>query len=914
MLCALHLVLAVGVASAEETAILTEGSVWRSHVTFFPAVVSGGKNARIYGNITDETPPPPAGWTRPDFDDSGWTWWREPSRDLTLRLREEKEKDRFVWDENAPDTGVPLYSPGQYGLGRSIGIGLHCLRGRFYVEEPSKVGGVRLTVEFRGGLVVYVNGQEIGRAFLPQGEKIEPKTMAAEYTEDAFVNPEAEAKKLPRSKHPMVDGVLLEPEFLKRLNARIRRLDVSIPTSLLTRGVNVLALEFHRAPANPAGSDKPDNSWSMCGPVRVRLTGSGAVVSSVGRPRGFQVWNVNALTRISPFGSVSSERVDQGAVIPYERLPLTWGDPLAPLVPVRLVGPRNGFCTGQVGVSCDTAIKGLKASVGDLVRKNGGGRIPTEAVQCLYMTMPAQPFVHTTSPSVSFVDALYEAAPAEIPARSGDKVAPWVDYANRHLPTWADEGAAAAVWVKVKVPADAQPGEYHGTLTVSAEGHKPVPVGLALTVADYVVPEPKRWVSHVGAPHSTDTLSFWYKVPRWSEEHWKLIEKTMRYMGEIGAKSVFIPLRVRTWIVNEETLVYWVKQPDGSFKYDYRVFDRYMGLVRKYLNPDVYCLYCADFAGEGGQAEFSLLDPATGKVETAKGPEYKPTPEAVAFWKSVVSEVMDRLMKAGVSKESIMLGVAWEGGGATRGGINEKIELFKQVVPEGMKLVQVAHYGGASRFGGDIPFGYVMSVWGNQTGVKPKMFGAKNLPMLVARHYRSSSLMDVRPLAPRAMMRACMEYTMRGMQGMGPLGMDLWIFASDPTGRRRYPGPLEQQGASNLSMSVMGTSALLAPGPDGPITTARFEMFREGLQECEARMAIELALADEASRERLGEALATRCSEVIKERDRLIDLVIASRGFGRADGWFYWFISSDWEGRAAKLFNCAGDVTRALGK
>ena len=115
-------------------------------------------------------------------------------------------------------------------------------------------------------------------------------------------------------------------------------------------------------------------------------------------------------------------------------------------------------------------------------------------------------------------------------------------------------------------------------------------------------------------------------------------------------------------------------------------------------------------------------------------------------------------------------------------------------------------------------------------------------------------------------------------------------------------------------MSVMGAAALLAPGPDGPVTTARFEMFREGLQECEARMALEKALADEASRGRLGEALVRRCSEVIKERDKLIDLVIEGRGYGRSDGWYYWYISSGWENRAAKLFDCAGDAARVLGQ
>ncbi len=108
----------------------------------------GGKKARIYGNITGETPPPPAEWIRPDFDDSDWTWWREPSRDETLKRRE--KNGNVMWSADGADTGVALYSPGQYGMGRSIAIALHCLRGRFYVENPAKVSRLRLTAEFRG--------------------------------------------------------------------------------------------------------------------------------------------------------------------------------------------------------------------------------------------------------------------------------------------------------------------------------------------------------------------------------------------------------------------------------------------------------------------------------------------------------------------------------------------------------------------------------------------------------------------------------------------------------------------------------------------------------------------------------------------------------------------------------------------
>ena len=110
----------------------------------------------------------------------------------------------------------------------------------------------------------------------------------------------------------------------------------------------------------------------------------------------------------------------------------------------------------------------------------------------------------------------------------------------------------------------------------------------------------------------------------------------------------------------------------------------------------------------------------------------------------------------------------------------------------------------------------------------------------------------------------------------------------------------------------MGTSALLAPGPDGPVSTARFEMLREGAQECEARLVLENALADPTATNKFGGALANRCQEILKERDAAFRFVCAG-GLSRPEGW-EWYASSGWEDRAGKLFDCAGEVTRALGK
>jgi len=218
--------------------------------------------------------------------------------------------------------------------------------------------------------------------------------------------------------------------------------------------------------------------------------------------------------------------------------------------------------------------------------------------------------------------------------------------------------------------------------------------------------------------------------------------------------------------------------------------------------------------------------------------------------------------------------------------------------------VQIAHYGGSKGANNGVPYGYCMSVWGNKTPFNSKVWGARDNPIKVVWHPRADAIWDIRFFGPRGVFRNIMERSCGGTIGLGPVGLDFWNL---PKG-----GAMEGAGAWNLGMCSQTTGALLAPGPEGPVTTVRFEQLREGLEEAEARQFIEKALADPATKAKVGEALAKRCREVIDERGKCVDF--ASRGeWGlEGEGW-QWFSASGWEERTLKLLACAGEVSKILG-
>jgi hypothetical protein len=89
---------------------------------------------------------------------------------------------------------------------------------------------------------------------------------------------------------------------------------------------------------------------------------------------------------------------------------------------------------------------------------------------------------------------------------------------------------------------------------------------------------------------------------------------------------------------------------------------------------------------------------------------------------------------------------------------------------------------------------------------------------------------------------------------------------------------------------------VLAPGPQGAVSTVRFEMLVEGIQECEARLAIEEALASG----RLDAPLQEECRDLLAER------MAEREPVGSRD----WQVGPDWQDRTARLFDLAGRVAR----
>ena len=898
---------AAGQDTSRTTTVLSAAGFWRLFYTLKPPVVREGPDLRTLPTMTGETPLPPADWTGIDFDDSSWA--RVPGKLFPVR-------PEWNVDLSYVDAGITGAE------GSSAALAQICVRGKFGVTAPASVKGLKVSVAYRGGIVVYVNGREVGRANAPKGPAGQ-EALAEDYGQDAVCRSSDGSPMVGVSGVTATDSKVASPVW----KARVRRAEMTIPADALRKGGNVLAIEVRRAPypaaikswidtKRPEDYQTPAFLWVPCGLVEARLESDApdGLTPNADRPKGLQVWNSQLM---------------------QPDFDLDYGDPFEPLRPIRIIGSRGGVFAGKVVVGSDQEIKGLKATMSELSGARGVAAIPASAVRIRYgLPNGSEPLGEAHYPiRPTLFDGLSDAAPAVIAIRSTPSKIPL---------TWAF-GAVCPIWLTVEVPGDAAPGDYAGTLTISREDAAPdVKVPVQLRVCGWKVPQPREFRTIVDLIESPESVAMQYGVPLYGDRHFKLLEKSLDCMGSVGNWTVHIPLICQSNLGNEQTMVRWVMSPDGTYQCDLSVMDRYLDLVEKHMGkPRIVFLVVWDFflgtsaaavhdsfkgaMGQGEDVPVSLLDKATGQVSTGTVGRYDE--KGKAAWAALMTQLMAGLTKRGLDK-AVMLGMADDLYPSA-----EILAFWKELLPDapwGRYGHNEMAYLSSPLASTKTPVGFQAHAWIPAWSTNA-VYGWKRpdkTVMFFRTAYVGSASLPAQTLT-WDMARLLGELNIQGpRRGFGRIGMDFWPVLANSKGEKvgclvgRYP-------KSNWRQLEAMLRCMAPPGPDGAMATGKLQVMREGLQETEARIFLESALNDPAQRQRLGDALAQKAQAVLEERMRALVMTLEGQtiagfgkykkpwldGFGAGDfqpgqaGVFrQWYMASGWQERSEKVFTVAAEV------
>ena len=97
----------------------------------------------------------------------------------------------------------------------------------------------------------------------------------------------------------------------------------------------------------------------------------------------------------------------------------------------------------------------------------------------------------------------------------------------------------SAIWIEMRLPKDMEAGEYELKIEIDADEHGKRENAFTLEVIDAVLPDEDIYFTQW---FHSDCLADYYRVPAWSEEHWRIVEDFARVAAENGINMLLTPI------------------------------------------------------------------------------------------------------------------------------------------------------------------------------------------------------------------------------------------------------------------------------------------------------------------------------------------------------------------------------------
>ena len=152
------------------------------------------------------------------------------------------------------------------------------------------------------------------------------------------------------------------------------------------------------------------------------------------------------------------------------------------------------------------------------------------------------------------------------------------------------------VWITLEIPRDAESGEYTATLDISSSktGEILKTLTLRINVVDQTLPLPSEQTFHLDFWQQPYSVPRYYKVQKWSQAHFDAMRPYMELLARAGQRCVTAILFYEPWGVQSndkhDEMVKTTKNADGTWSYDYTIFDRWVEFMDSCgINQQINC-------------------------------------------------------------------------------------------------------------------------------------------------------------------------------------------------------------------------------------------------------------------------------------------------------------------------------------
>lgn len=139
------------------------------------------------------------------------------------------------------------------------------------------------------------------------------------------------------------------------------------------------------------------------------------------------------------------------------------------------------------------------------------------------------------------------------------------------------------IWVTLDVPTDAAEGTYSSTFQLFADGKKKKTFTFQLEVLPQTLPPATEWKFHLDLWQNPYAVARVADVEKWSQAHWDALHAPMKMLANAGQKVITATLNKRPWNGQTEdafdSMIGWTKKKDGSWEYDFTIFDDWVNFM-----------------------------------------------------------------------------------------------------------------------------------------------------------------------------------------------------------------------------------------------------------------------------------------------------------------------------------------------
>lgn len=142
-----------------------------------------------------------------------------------------------------------------------------------------------------------------------------------------------------------------------------------------------------------------------------------------------------------------------------------------------------------------------------------------------------------------------------------------------------EANSVRAIWLSIQTPADIPAGKYAGSIIINAiEKYE---LKISLNILDHALPPPSQWKYDFDLWQYPAAIARIHDVKLWSEEHFELMKQYFTILANAGQKVITANIIEQQWgldhvYFDDPSLIKWTKKKDGTWTWDYSIFDRYI--------------------------------------------------------------------------------------------------------------------------------------------------------------------------------------------------------------------------------------------------------------------------------------------------------------------------------------------------